>query len=181
MAMVVSQSQASLLGLPVEVRMLIYGHFLDPSIFTFEHPQFIPWYGIGQSGTNCFRDIKAFNVVFIGSMPGRLKEFCNPPNQTHNPWVLSGICRQIRDESAHLLAAISSDDVYFSFHGFTPDDMRSWVQRVGPKGVSKMRRWAIDGINWCDGWSHWAEMNWEHWNLEPYCAQRHKGPHKEQM
>ncbi|KAJ6443700.1 hypothetical protein O9K51_04879 [Purpureocillium lavendulum] len=179
--MVLSRSQASLLGLPVEVRMLIYEHILDPSVFTFQHSKFIPWYGIGQHGTNCFRNIKAFNMIFTGSIPGHAEESCHPPSQTQNPWVIGMICHQIREESAQLVAAISINDVHFSFYGFTPNDMRSWVQRVGSERVSKMRRWAIDGINWCDGWSHWAEMDWEYWNLESYCAQSHKGPHREQM
>lgn len=178
-----STPQASFLGLPTELRLLIYEYVLEPDTFTFEDPK----YGSQDSDSDvgsgshsqCFQDIRAFNIVLRGSFPGREEDLSNPPSRTQNPWVLGMICRQVRDESAKVLATVSYSDVFFSFYGFTPDDMRSWVQHMGPERVARMRRWAIEGYNWCDSWFFWAEAPEE----DPYCEEDHghRSPHKEQV
>lgn len=157
--------------------MLIYEIVLEPDVFDFVDPTYTL-----TDQRHSVRRIEGFNIVSVGTAPHRERDDLQRlARQQHDPWVLVRICQQVRHETARKLAAVSLDNVFFSFYGFTSGDMSAWVERVGARAVSKIRRWGIDGVNWCHDWYRWVERNPRDWELAPSCLRLHRAPHREQM
>lgn len=157
--------------------MLIYEIVLEPDVFDFVDPTYTL-----TDQRHSARRIEGFNIVSVGTAPHRERDDLQRlARQQHDPWVLVRICQQVRHETARKLAAVSLDNVFFSFYGFTSGDMSAWVERVGARAVSKIRRWGIDGVNWCHDWYRWVERNPRDWELAPSCLRLHRAPHREQM
>ncbi|KAI9166359.1 hypothetical protein HJFPF1_02459 [Paramyrothecium foliicola] len=167
----------SFLTIPLDVRLLIYHLVLEPDTFDFVDSA----YTLTDRDPQLMHNIKAFNIVSIGTAPHREQDVQSLARKRHDPWILARICQQIKHETAHKLSAISLDDVFFSFHSFTADDLSAWVERVGVGAVSKVRRWGIDSVNWCQDWFHWAERKPSDWALAPECIELHKAPHRDQV
>ncbi|KAL3952843.1 hypothetical protein ACCO45_012786 [Purpureocillium lilacinum] len=120
--------QCFLLTLPLEIRMLIYEIVLEPDVFDFVDPTYTL-----TDQRHSARRIEGFNIVSVGTAPHRERDDLQRlARQQHDPWALVRICQQVRHETARKLAAVSLDNVFFSFYGFTSGDMSAWVERVAP-------------------------------------------------
>lgn len=168
----------SLLVLPLEIRMLVYDLVLEPDTFNFVDSS----YALSDLRPSPMQNIKAFNIVVIGTAPhGKQADIQRLTRQQHDPWILARICHQIRHETTWKLRAVSLDNTFFSFYGFTPDDMSAWIERVGADAISKIRCLGIDGVNWCHDWYRWTYRNPRDWELATSCLRLHRAPHREQV
>lgn len=116
---------------------MIYEYIMAPS--TFE---------VGYEKTG----ITAIEVLLIGNFPDR--GYSGPyltkekpsrnfepgetPRPRHTPWALTRVCCVVWEETTPLLAAISLNDVHFTFQAFTPNDMTAWLERMGDERIENV-------------------------------------------
>lgn len=97
------------------------------------------------------RDESIDHGAHPGMMPRAVGE-----GKVHHPWTLGRVCKLVRAESKGLLEKLEKEglgDVWFEFHAFTMDDMRSWVAQMGEERLGQVKRFTMEGMGWCeDNW-----------------------------
>lgn len=142
-------SHASFLGVPSELRHIIYEYILEPSTFEVGYKK---------------KKITAIEILLIGNAPNRgyQSPYLTPdysargelePGETpcphHTPWALARVCRLVSDETTPLLAGIDLENIHFTLHAFTLDDLRCWTDRMGKERILNVKRWSMDAVAKC--------------------------------
>ncbi|KAK7943786.1 uncharacterized protein PG986_012899 [Apiospora aurea] len=164
----IANPQASFMGLPAELRLVIYRHYIA-SFYLDLNQLSLAQRHHGENGQT--DPAPALYLQLIGTSP-----YCSEgyrrgatgalvrkedgkrgrhDSHKHSPWAMSRVCRTVHAEVAPLLNSIDMADILFDMQQFTLAEMRRWVtlpsaDRGGKERVKQMRQWSISTQGYCD-------------------------------
>ncbi|KAK3689132.1 hypothetical protein B0T22DRAFT_480355 [Podospora appendiculata] len=167
--------RASLLGIPPELRLMVYAHVLSPILLPHPHSFYLPPddFPRAQRGLK-IRLLRDGRAGWLPDPNGKkpavppagdeLRDFY-PSDAFHRPWALARVCRLVAQETAPLLAAIDISTIYFHFHGFSTQDLHAWFEMMGDGRLEKVRVFSIVHGSWAcrcnfDFWSPARDRPW---------------------
>lgn len=154
------RKDASFLGLPIELRLMIYKLVIASLYCDFDN----------RWNENQYNRSPAIRLHLIGTGPPGADGYCVSDGALvkysregkprffapdgHSPWAMSRVCRVVHAEVVPLLNSIGMADILFDFEHFNEDEMRRWISlpsadRSGEERVKGIRRWSMSNWGYC--------------------------------